>query len=276
MLLLLCSVSSFANTKKPSKESTVFNETFSWQAQMGFSLHYGEPMLKGVKQSDLMNYLNISLLFDFYYKGFFIQSDHRRADTQRLGAEVGYQLAVENDWEFDIISKSYISGFYPETIMDIADKNIPEIDGIKSRQIGTGLGIRYSRYYDDNYFSLDVANLSPLSDARGWIIDAFYSKLILYRNWDIYVNSGLTLYSPSTVDYYFGVDNNEINAHRAYYQPGAGAKLNFEIFAQQPISESWTFNAGFSQSFYTANITNSPIIDSQGATRIMLGVLYVF
>jgi outer membrane protein len=125
LLMLLLSVSSLANDKKPLNESTVFNETFSWQAQAGFSFGYASSIIDGVEQHDLTNYINISLLLDFYYKGFFIQTDHRRADTHTLGAELGYQLLVKEDWELDIINKSYLRGFNSEDLIKYADENIP-------------------------------------------------------------------------------------------------------------------------------------------------------
>ena len=97
-----------------------------------------------------------------------------------------------------------------------------------------------------------------------------------YRNWDIYLNAGLTLYSSQVTDYYVGIDASEANEFRPQFTGQAGARIQFELFAQLPISESWTFNAGISQSYYSSNIADSPIVDSQGATQMMAGVLYVF
>ncbi len=277
-LLLWFSFSGFvlANDKKPSKESTVFNETFSWQAQMGFSLHYYDTIIEGLEQSYLGDYINISLLFDFYYKGFFIQTNYRRLDTHILGAEVGYQLINNDQWELDIINKTYIGGFNPGEIIEESDKELPRLRGLKTRDLGDGLGIRYSRYFQDSYFSVDIANLAPLSDAKGWVLDAFYSHLIPYRNWDIYLNTGLSIYSNDVTNYYVGIDHSEVSEIRPHYQAGSSGKIQFELYAQHPISESWTFNLGFSQSFYSSNIARSPIVDSQGATQLMAGVIYVF
>lgn len=276
LLLLLFSLNCVANDKKPAKESTVFNETFSWQAQMGFSMGYSQQLLKGVEQTDITDFLQLSLLLDFYYKGFFIQSNQRRADTFNLGAEMGYQLKVEDNWEIDIISKAYIAGYVPKDLIDHAEKDIPSLNGLKERYFAGGIGLRYSRYLDDGYFSVDVAKLANSDGDKGWLIDTFYSHLIPYRNWDIYINAGVTFYSSKTVDYFYGIDEQEVTSSRAYYHPGAAAKAQLELFVQHPISESWTFNAGLSQSYYTANVTNSPLVDTRGTTQLMIGVLYVF
>jgi len=278
LALLLLSVNSLANEKKPLKQTTVFNETFSWQGQLGFSLSKSTFIIDGIEEADLGNNLNISLLFDVYYKGFFIQSNHRRADSLKLGAELGYQLIVEDDWELDIIHKSYFGGFNPEDIIARADKEIPILAGLKQRDSANGLGLRYSRYYQESILSVDVAAITPFSDdsASGWLINAFYSHIVPYRNWDIYLNTSVTYYSEDVIDYYTGVDASEVSPIREKYKGEHALRAQFEIFAQRPISRSWTFNAGLSHSFYTANIKNSPIVDSQGASQIMVGVLYVF
>ncbi len=275
-MLLLISINCFANEKKPEKESTVFNKTFSWQAQLGLSLHYVDNIIKDTEQSQLGDYLKVSLLFDFYYKGFFIQSNHRRADTHTLGAELGYQLEVNDDWEIDIISKTYIGGIDADTILDQSGKEGSILEGLKTRDVGTGLAIRYTHYFDNSYFSIDLANLAVFSGAKGWVLDGFYSHLIPYRNWDIYLNAGLTLYSENVMDYYLGIDESEVSSMRPYFEGSNGAKVQFEVFAQHPITQNWTFNIGVSQSYYSHNVIDSPIVDSYGATQVLAGVLYVF
>lgn len=275
ILVLMCA-NVFANEKKPENQSTVFNETFSWQAQIGISAYYTDIILKDVDQTDLKSYLTIPLLFDFYYEGFFIQSNHRRSESFSLGAEFGYQLAVHDDWELDIISKAYIAGISPDTIMEEAEKKIDSIYGLSERDVGEGIGLRYTHYFSDSQLSIDVANLAVPSDAKGWLVEAFYSHLIPYRNWDIYINTSLSYYPDSMMDYYYGIKSNEVTDTRPYYEADTTLKGQVEVFVQRPISESWTFSAGISFTQYTHNITESPIVDESHKVTAMLGVLYVF
>lgn len=274
--LILFSINCYANDKKPVNESTVFNETFSWQAQAGFSINHANSIIDGIEQRHPENYLNLYILLDFYYKGFFIQSDHRRADTLNLGSEIGYQLFVEDDWELDIISKSYIGGFNSDDIIEWADEEIPILEGLKNRGSADGIGIRYSRYFEDSIFSFDIATLSPFSDVNGWVLDAFYSHIMPYRNWDIYLNTSLTYYSEKVTDYYVGIAPDEVSALRHEFTASHAVKTQFELFAQRPISESWTVNIGLSQSYYLGDLGESPIVNTENTTQIMLGVLYVF
>jgi len=279
LIFILLSVSSFfcvANEKIPENETTVFNETFSWQAMANMSLIYNPSLLKGQDQEDAFDYVGASLLLDVYYKGFFIQSNHRRASGLLQGAEFGYQLKVTPDWELDIISKTYVSGYIPDDIIDNADKSIPTLTGLKERSAGEGIGLRYSRYHRNSVLSVDFVTLAPLSSANGWVIDVFYSYVLAYRNWDIYLSAGYTHYSQKVMDYYYGVNSSEVTAARPFHQSDSGNRLQLELFAQHPISEKWSFSGGISHSYYSKSIEESPLVDTKNITQIMLGVIYVF
>lgn len=276
MMLFASAFFSLANEKIPENETTVFNETFSWQAMGNISAIYNPSLLKGKDQEDPLDYLGVSLLLDVYYKGFFIQSNHRRASGLLQGAEFGYQLVVTPEWELDIISKTYISTYNPEDIIENADKDIPTLTGLKERSSGEGIGLRYSRYHHNSVLSVDFATLAPLSDANGWIIDVFYSYVLPYRNWDIYLSTGYTHYSEKVMDYYYGVNSNEVSAARPYHESDAGNRLQLELFAQHPISKKWSFSGGITHSYYSKSTKESPLVDTQHVTQIMLGVVYVF
>lgn len=276
VILLLCAFFSSANEKIPKNEATVFNETFSWQAMANMSLIYNPSLLKGQDQEDALDYIGLSLLLDVYYNGFFIQSNHRRASGLLQGAEFGYQLVVTPEWELDIISKTYVSSYIPQDIIKNADKNIPTLQGLKERSAGEGIGLRYSRHHRNSVFSVDFATLAPLSDANGWIIDVFYSYVLPYRNWDIYLNTGYTHYSEKVMDYYYGVNPSEVSAVRPLHQSAGGNRLQLELFAQHPLSDKWSFSGGVSHSYYSKSIEESPLVDRQNLTQVMLGVVYVF
>jgi len=272
LFLTLISVSALAADPQHENESTVFDKTFSWQLMGGISGVYQQSALKGVKQSELEDYLNASLLLDLYYKGFFIQSNHRRSDAVTLGGEIGYELIVEDNWEFDIIHKTYITGYTPEVLIKNSNHGIPTLAGLKERDFGQGLGFRYSHFYDDAILSVDLAALST----DGWVADFFYSQLIPYRNWDIYLGAGFTHYSENVTGYFVGVDKNEVSTERSFYNPGSSYKAQLEIFVRYPVSKSWSFNGGITQSYYSTAYRNSPLIEKQHLTQVMLGALYVF
>lgn len=267
---------SFAVEQQLDKETTLFNQTFSWQVMMGISVYSGHSPLKGVKQEDVVDYLSLSLMIDLYYKGFFIQSNHRRSVAITQGAEVGYQLHVDNDWAVDILAKTYISGYDPELLIEKKDENIPTLEGLKEREIGDAIALRYSRFNDDAIFSIDFANLTYWSKANGWLIDVYYNEVFFYKNWDIYIGGGVTYYSNQVMDYYYGVKAEDVTDARSFYDPNTGYKGTFEVYAQYPISKKWSFSAGVTQTYYSNTIGKSPLIDRQNITQFLLGVIYVF
>lgn len=274
--LFFCSLSSFANEKVLDNETTVFDETFSWQLMASASATYNPSLLKGQDQEEIIDYTSASLLLDVYYEGFFIQSNHQRPSALLTGAEIGYQLVVTPKWEIDIISKVYIEEYRPNSIIRDAGKDIPTLNGLKNRENGKGLGVRYTRYHRNAALSVDFATLNPLSSANGWVFDVFYSYLIPYRNWDIYLSTGLTRYSEKVMDYYYGVNSDEVTPARALHQAKAGYRVQFELFAQHPLTEAWSFTGGITQTRYSSSIKDSPLVDTQNLTQVMLGVLYVF
>jgi outer membrane scaffolding protein for murein synthesis (MipA/OmpV family) len=273
---ILLSLQALAAETKHENETTVFDETFSWQFMAGFSTIYSPAILKDVKQDDLIDFLSFSLQLDLYYKGFFIQSNHRRADSISLGGEMGYQLIVKDEWELDIINKTYLPGYEPENLIDDSHNDIPTLEGLDDRSSGEGLGLRYSRFYKSAILSIDVASLSINSSAKGWVAEAFYSHLVPYRNWDFYLGAGLTHYSDQVTDYYLGVDKDEISDARPYHKASSSYRAQLEVYAQYPLSKKWTFNGSITQSYYSNNITDSPLADKQHITQVALGVLYVF
>ncbi|WDE05988.1 MipA/OmpV family protein [Thalassomonas viridans] len=264
-----------AATEEQEEESD-----FSFQAMVGVSVAYDSSLLKGVHQQDADDYLNLAFLVDVYYRGFFIQSNHRRAnglwDGTSHGGEFGYQIEANEEWELDIILKNYLGGIEPGELIDKKEKNIPTLEGLENRLPGHGVAIRYSRFIDDQMYSLDLARLSMEGEESGWLLEGFYSYFIPYRNWDIYYGGALTYYSSSIVDYFYGIDQHEVSPARDLYQAGGGFRAQFEIVAQYPLSKSWSFNGTITQSFYSDSFTDSPLVDHIYTTQIMLGVLYVF
>lgn len=277
--IILCLLPNFVNAVETQlkKETTLFNQTFSWQIMMGVSIYSSQNPLKGVEQTDAFDYLSLLLMIDLYYEGFFIQSNHHRSIGATQSAEIGYQLYVDDDWTLDIISKNYINGYDPEYLIENNKKNIPTLEGLNERDIGSAIALRYSYFNDDDsILSVDLAKIPEWESAKGWLIDIYYNELFIYKNWDIYIGGGATYYSNQVMNYYYGVSESEANDVREFYKPSAGFKATFEIYAQYPISKKWSFNAGVNQTYYSDAIGRSPLIDKQNITQFLLGAIYVF
>ncbi len=193
----------------------------------------------------------------------------------------GYQITVQKDWQLDVILKTYIQGYEPDRIIKDQKQDIPQLAGLTDRESTTGIALRYSRFFENSVFYVDLATVRAIGndesdDAKGMIIDSFYSYLLPYRNWDIYLGTGLTYYEQDIVDYYIGVDKSEVTSHRSLYEADGGFRGQLEVYAQYPLSQSWFLNTSITQSFYNNKITKSPLVDKSRLTQLMVGVLYVF
>lgn len=283
LVYLVLVPTSYANQENsinsPNANAPIVKNNFDWQFMVDLSLVDTQVLLTDVKQTDLWNYFQLGLLLDISYKGFFLQTNSRRSSTVLGGGEFGYQITVQDNWQLDLILKAYLNGYNPSSILK--NQDIPEFYELAEREPTGGIALRYSRFFDNAIFYIDVAKARAASNdlhsgTDGFIIDSFYSYLLPYRNWDIYLGVGLTYYDQSIVDYYIGIDANEVNNNRALYEADAGFRGQLEVYAQYPLSQSWSFNTGITQSFYANDIKQSPLVDKNSLTQIMAGVQYVF
>ena len=258
--------------------SPIVKDDFEWQIMLDLSLAYDPVILKSVRQTEPLHFFKPVLLIDISYKGFFIQSNQRRAAAVLSGLEFGYQLVVKEYWQLDIIAKSYMFGYNPHDLIQYADADKTLFSGLADRDPTFGVALRYSQHFDNALFTIDFARANTDADAEvsGLIIESFYSYLLPYRNWDIYLGAGLTYYDQNLVDYYTGITPDEVTENRPSYTAGNSLKGQLEIYAQYPLSANWSFNTGITQTFYDNKIKRSPLVDKNKLTQVMVGVLYVF
>jgi hypothetical protein len=264
------------NTNAP-----ITKDAFEWQFMVDLSLVSTPVILADVEQTEAWDYFQLGLMLDISYKGFFLQTNSRRSAAAIGGGELGYQITVQKSWELDVILKAYIEGFDPAEIINDQKEDIPQLAGLNEREFTGGIALRYSHFFDDAIFYIDLAAARSGKNnqgdyATGMIIDSFYSYLIPYRNWDIYLGAGLTYYDKALVDYYIGINPDEVTINRPLYNAKSSFRGQLEIYAQHPLSQSWFFNTGLTQTFYSNNIKQSPLVDRNKSTQLMVGVLYVF
>ncbi len=278
---MLSSIYSFAQQQEQHKEHVDTKDQLEWQVALDFSLVYDPKIIAGIKQDEILHYFMPGLVIDVSYKDFFLQTNQRRSNALLGGTELGYQLYTANDWQLDIIAKAYMQGFDSDSLIEYGGGNQELLAGLKERSTTAGISLRYSRYIENALFNLDIAVASPGNDEfsqniHGVIVDSFYSYLLPYRNWDIYLGAGLTYFSQNLMDYYIGVGANEVTEIRPEFTAESGLRAQLEVYAHYPLSTSWSFNTGITQSIYSDNIKKSPIVDTNHTTQVMIGVLYVF
>jgi outer membrane protein len=285
-MLILGSFSFFSyaqvitENKEYNDNKTLVKDDFEWQFLLDLSFAYKPTIIAGIEQDELLHYFTPGVLVDISYKGFFLQSNPRRSNIIREGIEFGYQVIVEDNWQLDlIIAKGYMQGYDYETLIEYDNDEL--LAGLRRRESTFGSAIRYSQYLQDALFTIDVFYGGSGYDVNnnyveGIIIDSFYSYLLPYKNWDIYLGAGLTYFSQDIINYYIGVDNSEVLATRPEHTAKASFRGQAEVYALYPLSASWSFHTGITQSVFSNNVKESPLVDTNLETQVMLGVLYVF
>ncbi|MGB0833360.1 MAG: MipA/OmpV family protein [Psychrobium sp.] len=268
-LAALFLLSSFAaNAQDGEEEKSKDSDKWHWDIQFQIGGIFYEHPLKGVEQEEFIDYLGVGFVIDMYYKGFFVQSNQRRSNPAEI--DIGYELYERDDWAVDVILKNFFDDMSQDYLEDAGFEHLESRDG------AMGVALRYSHYLDDALLTVDVASVLIDEADNGWAVESFYSHLIPYRNWDIYLGTGLTLLSSNVVDYYVGIDKHESRPNLAYYRPGAAYILEAEAHAIYPISEDWTMRIGLTKSYLSDNISDSPLGIRSTSTFVKLGFNYVF
>jgi outer membrane protein len=262
-------------------DKPVIKDGFEWQFLLDLSLVYDPKIIAGIDQNELSHYFLPGILFDISYKGFYLETNQRRSNVLLGGTELGYQLLVEENWQLDLIAKAYMQGYDSESLIEYGGGDDELLSGLKERETTVGIAIRYSQYLEDALFRIDFAYGTSGEDVNGdhidgLIIDSFYSYLLPYKNWDIYLGAGLTYFSQDIVNHYIGVSSDEVTEIRPEYIANGGFRGQAEIYAQYPLSASWSFHTGLTHSYFSNDVKDSPLVDTNQITQVTLGVLYVF
>jgi outer membrane scaffolding protein for murein synthesis (MipA/OmpV family) len=272
-------LSLFAATASKAQDSAASsrgNDEFSWDISIAADVINESALIVGANQEETFDFFEISILLDIYYRGFFIQTNKHRYSSYVGGSEIGYELEVNENYEIDLISKVYLSGFSSTEAGLITDEQIEELQGVKAREYISNQGIRFMRYLENAVYWVDVAVDIFNDEHHGWVIDGFYSYILQKRNWDINLGAGASFFSSNMNNYYFSVQPEEATDSREVYRAGEGYRFQVEAFVQHPISEGWLFHGGVILSHYSSSIGDSPLVARDNVMRAQVGVSYVF
>ncbi|WP_105168738.1 MipA/OmpV family protein [Pseudoalteromonas sp. T1lg23B] len=188
---------------------------------------------------------------------------------------LGYSALEHNDWDVDIIVTQAQDGFDEKGFDLYSSDEIPELKGITKRKFDLTGGLRLSRRFTDDQVSLEL--LQDISSTHnGWIVSAFYSKIIPWQNWEFRTALGVNFYSKDFTNYYFGISPQEQRIDRAVYRPTSAMGVVYEFHAEYPLHENWIFLAGWMTTWFSEQIYHSPIVAQNYQHKAKIGVRYVF
>lgn len=261
---------SFSALAQSDESVRAEDNQFHWQLSLGlFVIDAQMPKLLG--HDSRFNGINVLADATIEYKNFYF--DNKLGDFYG-GADMGYQLLVEDNWGVDIIYGHYQLPFDEKGYFDQGSV-VEELKGIKERKQDHSFGLSYYRTYGDFQTTVEVA-YDLLGPSNGFILHLEATRNFEIRNWDLWLNFGVNFYSANFDKYYYGVSDSEATPTRPAYTPSGSTSVFVQFELVRPIADSWVFSSGASLIVGTPNVKDSPIIETNYAHVLYTGLKYVF
>ena len=182
------------------------------------------------------------------------------------GLRGGFRLVERGPLEFSAFLQARGDGYEA--------KDSPFLAGMEDRRFsvdaGLALGWRVPRV---GQFELSAAT-DLLDRSGGQEFEASWTGLARAGKWRILPSVAMRWQSSDLVDYYYGVRADEALPGRPAYAGDAAVLPELSVLATRPLGERWQFFARVGHTWLPSEITDSPLVDDDGRTSILLGLGY--
>jgi len=185
------------------------------------------------------------------------------------GLDVGYNFLKNKNFKLDVLATPR---FY-EVEPAFADNG--ELDGIdKTKPTYLG-GISMQSTYSDVTYTFQVLHDLIESDGNELVLQA--SKSFKTANkLTLSPSVGIAYQDSKLVDYFYGVQSNEVTANRALYSGDSALNYNATLHAKWELTKHIEMIGQLRYEVLGDGITNSPIVNEDSLYFITLGLLYRF
>lgn len=184
-----------------------------------------------------------------------------------LGPNINYNLYSEGPFDFKLNAQYRFDGFKDD------DGDI--FIGMEERSgtIDLGFSVDYESDYGDFSFQY-MADAG--GEHKGNEISLSYQKPFFFERSILTPYFSATRMSEDLVDYYYGVRSNEVTANRGFYQGEATTNIDVGVRYDHRFDKHHSILADFAYTAYGSGIKDSPLVDSSGGMRLIVGYVYVF
>ena len=152
----------------------------------------------------------------------------------------------------------------------------PFLAGMDDRDFSLDLGLAASwRVERVGQFEVSLAT-DMLDRSGGQEAAVSWTGLVRAGGWRLLPGVSVAWQSEDMVDYYYGVRPGEALVGRPAYSPGSAIIPEVSLLATHPVGERWEFFARAGHAWLPSEITNSPLVDQDGRTTLMVGLGYTF
>ena len=180
---------------------------------------------------------------------------------------IGYSVIKEEHYNLDLVGKIRAMGLDP-------DDN-DELDGLNTRRAGFDAGI--SARWDTGYGELNGQLLADISNrSKGQEAVFSYAYPLHFGQWTLRPELGVSWQSSDLTDYYYGVDEDETAADRAFYEADATVTPFAAIQAEYALTSRTHLIGGVGVGRLGDGISDSPIVDERNLIGGYFGAVYHF
>ena len=182
------------------------------------------------------------------------------------GLRGGFTLVERGPLEFSAFLQARGDGYEA--------KDSPFLAGMDDRRFSLDGGVALSwRVERIGQFEFSAAT-DLLDRSGGHEVDASWTGFLPAGKWRILPTVSLRWQSEDLVDYYYGVRSGEALPGRPAYAGDAALVPELSVLATRPIGKRWQLFARVGHSFLPSEITDSPLVDDDRRTSIILGLGY--
>ena len=194
-------------------------------------------------------------------------------DFRFQGDRISYELVKYDNFTVSpVVSFGLGQGFSRSDI----DSGSYLYDGLDEREQSFGAGIELG--YDHKLFSSALRVITDITgNHSGYSVNWSLQKNYFVTPQFIVTPSVAATYDSDKINqYYFGVSEQEANQLRAEYDAKGGVNFDIGLTATWMPSNKWTVISGVNYVFYNSEVTNSPLVDSDGEAIVFFGAGYNF
>jgi len=184
------------------------------------------------------------------------------------GFSLDYKLLEDKGFNWSVILE-------PGDNFDTSDSDIEAIRALDDRKLSLYAGTQIS--YATRFGKVSAsATHDVIGHGDGAKFKTNYSYPIkLSKQLMLIPSVGVELNSSNVSNYYYGVTQDESTTY-APYELGSTVNYNAGLFLMYYINKNWNVNAMVSYQQLDSDIEDSPIIDTDNTTTVMMSVNYRF
>jgi len=258
-LLCLCAPAYSADISRDVREGREDESVHGGYLEIGVSFGYKDYPVPGTQK--IIGAISIGGHYRF--KRFFVDV-HAESYSQ---FQVGLNAYSGQNWSFDLLVAGSEFGAQSEL-----NKTLEEFT---NREPGTNIGIRATGY--SGPLILQIEFMRDMTGAHGGhLATATVARQWLFHNWNFHALTGLRYESSESLDYQFGLNENQATAECPAYEAKAGTTAVVEFGLTYPINEFFIYKATARYWRFPESVASSPFITDDGFYTLVNSMYLVY